>query len=253
MRGRTEALTRVSSAITLLHVYRSLVLVSVIAFLLPGCPRSDRGSLGVDGALPDATSAPRRDTDGDGLCDGQEETRGLRVDDPDTDADGFSDLMEVSLSYDAFLPTSPNRETIVVMEETAAGEARVVITASVNGMGETYSGSFQSVEQLFADDRDASDYYESSGPVGAEPMTNVFATEPSTQSFLGVSGRTQLIFEVRLAFRGSPEGCMRAYPFQYLVKREDGRIVAAQRFTLVVAPPGMSPGAGTWCGADPCW
>ncbi len=195
----------------------------------------------------------RRDTDGDGLCDGREEMRGLRIDHPDTDGDGFSDLVEVSLSFDPLQPTSPNREAIVLMEETNAAEARVVITTSVNGGGEAFGGSFLSIEQVFPDGHDASEFYESSGPVGAEPMGNVFALDPSTQSFLGVDGRTQLIFEVRLVFRGSPVGCMRAYPFQYLVKREGGSVVAAQRFTLVVAPVGARPGAGTWCGADPCW
>jgi hypothetical protein len=232
----------------------SFVLAFVFAaILLTGCPRSDRPSL-LDGSLAPDAATSRRDTDGDGLCDGQEETRGLRVDHPDTDGDGFSDLMEVSLSFDAFQPTSPNRETIVLMEETTTtGEARVVVTTSVNGGGETYSGSLQSIEQTMPDGHDVLDFYESSGPVGAEPMTNVFAIDQPTQSFLGVSGRTQLVFEVRLAFRGTPAGCMRAYPFQYLVKREDGNIVAAQRFTLVIAPPGSRPGVGTWCGADPCW
>ncbi|MDQ3031852.1 MAG: hypothetical protein M3Y87_05495 [Myxococcota bacterium] len=223
--------------------------------LLAGCPRSQPPPYWLDGGpRVDAAVPGRIDSDEDGLCDPQEEMRGLRIDHPDTDGDGYSDLTEVSLGFDAFQPASPDRETIVLLPETPTSEARVTFNLAVSGMGETYAGSFQAVDQIFPDGIDASDFYAGSGPVGAEPMVNVFAIDEARQSFVGVTGRTQLIFDVRFAFATSePLGCMRAYPFQYVVKREDGRIVTARRFTLVVAPNGASPGAGTWCGASPCW
>ena len=230
-------------------------LLAALTFLLAGCPRSQPPPYWLDGGpRVDAGNPGRIDSDEDGLCDPQEEMRGLRIDHPDTDADGYSDLTEVSLGFDPFLRSSPDRDEILVLPETPTGQARVTFDFAVSGMGETYAGSFQAVDQMFSDGIDASDFYEGSGPVGAEPPTNVFAIDEERQSFVGVTGRTQLIFDVRFAFGTTePMGCMRAYPFQYIVKREDGRIVTARRFTLVVAPNGERPGAGTWCGARPCW
>lgn len=239
---------------TVLGLVSPAVLLTALALFSAGCPRSVRPPFEFDsGPGLDAQDPSRIDSDEDGLCDPQEEMRGLRTDDPDTDGDGYSDLAEVSLGFDAFQPSSPDRETIIVVAETATGEGRVTIAVPVSGMGESFSGSFQPVDQIFPDGIDASHYYEASGPVGAVPMTNVFGLDAATQSFIGVNGRTQLVFEVRFRFAEPALGCMRAYPFQYLVKREDGRLVSAQRFTLVVAPRGQTPGAGTWCGARPCW
>jgi hypothetical protein len=256
--GRTWCLTdRMAPTTVVLVSLRSAALASAVvalAVLASGCPRSERPPWTFDaGPGLDAQDPARIDSDEDGLCDPQEEMRGLRVDDPDTDGDGYSDLAEVSLGFDAFQPSSPDRETIVIVPETSVGDGRVTLSVAVNGMGETYSGSFQAVDQIFPDGIDASDFYEGSGPVGAVPMVNVFAIDEARQAFVGVHGRTELLFDVRFAFSGAPLGCIRAYPFQYVVKRDDGRIVTARRFTLVVAPNGERPGAGTWCGARPCW
>lgn len=228
-------------------------MLAALAIGSAGCPRTTAPPPWDAGPGLDAQDPSRIDSDEDGLCDPQEVSRGLRVDDPDTDRDGYSDLAEVSLGFDPLLPASPDRETIVFVREAAEGNGRVTITVAVNGTGETYAGSFQAIDQIFPDGIDASDFYAGSGPVGAEPMANVFRLDEGTQSFVGVRGRTLLVYDVRLAFTGAALGCMRAYPFQYVVKREDGRVVAARRFTLVVVPDGMRPGEGTWCGARPCW
>lgn len=255
---RTRCLTGELAPTTLRGVsLRSLVLAATLAAMAigtAGCHRSERPPFTFDGGPGlDAQEPARVDSDGDGLCDPQEEMRGLRIDDPDTDGDGYSDLAEVSLGFDPFRPSSPDRDTILIIPETALGAGRVTLSVPVNGMGETYSGSFQAVDQIFPDGIDASDYYDRSGPVGAVPMVNVFAIDEARQAFVGVRGRTELLFDVHFAFSGAALDCMRAYPFQYVVKREDGRIVTARRFTLVVAPNGARPGAGTWCGARPCW
>ncbi len=48
--------------------------------------------------------------------------------------------------------------------------------------------------------------------------------------------------------------CMRAYPFAYQLKLQDGNIVGVQSRMLLVAPRGMEPGRGAWCPAtDGCF
>lgn len=226
-------------------------LIAVVALALAGCPRSAPASPDGGGDEIDVVS-PVLDTDRDGLCDGQEISRGLRIDDPDSDADGFSDLAEVSLGADPLLPASPEREQVILLEEVVGATARATATALVRGMGETYRGTFTPVRQIFDDGvADAGTFLLEARAVGADPMANVFRIEG--QTFEGVRGRTALVFEVLFRFTGEPRGCIRAYPFQYIVRRDDGRTVLASRFTLVVAPRGSRPGAGSWCTFDPCF
>jgi hypothetical protein len=216
-----------------------------------GCHRSEpRPSLDADaGHAPDALD-PLRDTDFDGLCDPHELSRGLRVDDPDSDGDGYSDLAEVSLGFNPLLPSSPDRDRIVLLSEGST--ARATVTVTVRGAGEDYYGAFQVARQVYEDGGSAADFFTSAAAVGASPMTNVFSIEG--QRFRRVIGRTALFFEVAFALPDDPRDCIRAYPFQYTVKRDgDGRIVALERFTLVVAPEGLRPGAGRWCAPDPCY
>lgn len=200
------------------------------------------------GGIADAFE-PSVDTDGDGLCDGQELSRGLRIDDPDSDGDGYSDWVEVSLGFDPLRPSSPNRDRIVLLEEGST--ARATVTVVVRGMGETFYGSFQATRRFVDDGSSAADFFTGAAAVGAEPMGNVYAIED--QRFVRVLGRTALVFEMWFALAENPRDCLRAYPFEYVVKRDsDGRIGAMERFTLVVAPAGMRPGSGTWCAPEVC-
>lgn len=221
------------------------VLVSTMALALAGCPRSTP-SLQDSGADAD----PFADSDGDGLCDPQELARGTRVDDTDTDADGYSDLAEVSLGFDPLLPASPDRADVVILQEVPGATAHVTAIVAVSGSGETYTGAFMPGRQAYDDGQSAAMYFESAAAIGAEPMENVVAIEG--ESFLAVNGRTQLVFDVRFRFDAGVQSCLRAYPFQYAVKRDDGRIVGIRRFTLLIQPPAGGPGDGTWCAPVPC-
>jgi hypothetical protein len=218
-----------------------------------GCRRAFSGFDG--GPRPPAEDAGPTDidTDGDGLCDGQELSRGLRADNADTDADGYSDFAEVSLGDDPTLPSSPDRERLVFLSEASMAAAEVAVAMPVLGAGEVYQGAFQSLSQVYPDDQSAGSYFAGGTAVGATPGTQVFRVEPEAQRFVGVQGRTLLVFRVQFAYQGPVRGCLRAYPFLYSLKREDGRIVGQRRYTLVVVPDGGRPGESTWCGASPCW
>jgi hypothetical protein len=237
-----------------------LLRIAVVTMLVPAamviasCRRSHPPIVFDAGPGADVPLLDRLDSDADGLCDVQEVSRGLMADDPDTDGDGFSDLAEVSLGFDALMPTSPDRARIVMLEERPTARARIAVTVIVSGMGETFSGTFQTVPRVFSDGIDASLYFERASAVGAAPMANIVSVDPEGQQFVGVMGRTALTFDVSFGFDDDAQlGCRRAYPFQYTVKREDGRVVATERLTLVLWPEGATPDEGEWCGARPCW
>jgi len=195
--------------------------IAVASLALAGCPRSNPPFLHDGGGID---AAPYVDTDEDGLCDPHELSRGTSLDDPDTDADGFSDLVEASLGFDPLLPASPERDLLVFLREQPGATAHVTLALPVSGMGETFTGTFTSARQVFEDGQSATLFFDSAEAIGAEPLTNVFSIEG--ESVLGVNGRT------------------------HAVKRDDGRIVAIRRLTLVIDP--TDPDA-PWCGARPCW
>ncbi|AKF09609.1 hypothetical protein DB32_006758 [Sandaracinus amylolyticus] len=231
---------------------RSIAVLAALVMLAAttsGCPRRRNPWLFDAGPEGDGGGD---DSDRDGLCDEHERSRGLRIDDPDTDADGYSDLTEVSLGHNPLSRTSPNADRVIFLRETATGTARATVSIAVEGSGETFSGSFTPAAQVVPDDVDADAYFAGAGPVGAEPMANVFELDEATQSFIGVRGRTLLIYEVRFQFSGEARECMRAYPFQYTVKRDDGVVVATERLTLVVVPGSGRLEDEVWCPVSPC-
>ncbi len=216
-----------------------------------GCRRSTTLPPFDAGPPPDAPP-PGIDTDGDGLCDVSEVSRGLDAASPDTDGDGFSDYVEIQNAFDALSPRSPDRTLSTYLDERVDATALISVGISVRGGGETYRGGFQSLVQVLPDGTQAGAFFVEAEAVAANPMGNVFALEG--ERALGVSGNTLLLYELRFAFPASetPRGCMRAYPLLYTVNREDGRIVAQQRLFIVVGPEGMSPDSGTWCARTPC-
>lgn len=217
--------------------------------LAPACSSRPRPP-GLIDAQVDALP-PFTDSDGDGLCDENEATRGTRADLADSDDDGYTDLVEVLNGFDPLLPASPDRDVLVFMNEAIGGTATATTTVSVRGDGESYLGTFDDVPPPLTDGQSAGTFFAGSRAVGATPMENVIVVEG--EQFVAVRGRTLLVFETLFEFDGEVRNCMRAYPFQYIVKRDDGSTVAQRRFVLVVTPPGMRPGEGEWCMPAGCF
>lgn len=205
---------------------------------------------------PDA--AAHRDTpeildrDGDGLCDGTELARGLDPESADTDGDGFSDLTELQINADPLMIDSPDRDTLVVLPTERLATTSVAFTYTVRGEGGSYVGGFSARPRPLADETSANDFFLSAVAVAATPPEHAALIEG--ERFVGVVGRTLLSYQVDFEYRDDALiECMRAYPFSYQVKLEDGNIVGYQQRILLVAPRGMEPGNGPWCGVGACF
>lgn len=192
------------------------------------------------------------DSDGDGLCDDTEHSRRTDPFDPDTDADGFNDWVEVVYSYDPLLPASPPRDMVVSLHETPEARAQVPVSVVVRGRGEDYAGAFEALRALDPLDTTAAAFFDSAVALFANPPDNAAIVEEEEERFRVVVGTTELNFEVRLAFGDDiPRSCLRAYPFRYTIKRSDGRIVGSQRRLLVIVPDGGTIARSEWCAPSP--
>jgi len=225
--------------------------------LAAGCPISKPppAPLRDLGTLPDSFILPGVDTDEDGVCDDSEFALDLDPMLPDTDLDGYPDWFELAAGYQGTIPSSPPREELLILAESADGEVTASIATRVNGMGETFSGSFdpQIIRDSFG--ATAGDFFVSARATGAEPPANVVRIDPDGRRFDGVRGRTLLFSEVRLAFGDdTPLLCVRAYPFRYFMKTDTGRIVGSARRLVLILPPGATAASGPWCTPPPpCW
>ncbi len=204
----------------------------------------------MDAGPGDTGPTPEQDTDGDGLCDLDETERRTDPLSADTDADGFSDYVESVTGSDPFMIGSPNRDLLVFLREDDGAYIDVPISFSVRGIGETFLGSYLAQPMLIPDDgTTALTFYAGGHSAGASPMENVRGASED-ERFRGVFGRTLLAFSMRFEQRQAPRGCMRAFPFGYSLKRDDGSYAGTVIRWLVIAPTGMQPGApgAVWCG-----
>lgn len=224
--------------------------------LLSGCPSSvppapppppsDAGD------LADASSDVGLDSDGDGLCDRTEPSYHTDPANPDSDADGYPDGVEVIDGDDPLAPAEPLRERVVFLTENADATATFTVTLAVRGEGESYTGAFQSLRTRDAFGREAGAFFEKALATIANPPDNVIAIDG--EQFIAVTGRTLLVFELSFAFGDElPRSCAAAYPFRYNIKRQDGRLVSTVRYTLVVLPPGQTPSSAAWCQLSACF
>jgi len=225
--------------------------------LLAGCPTSNPPFTPPpppDDAGPDvdAPSDIGLDTDQDGLCDRTEPSYHTDPLNPDSDGDGYPDGTEVIDGDDPSLPSEPIRDRIVFLTEAPDATATLTITQAVRAAGESYTGAFQSLTTRDAYGRQAGDLFVSASATVATPPDNVIAIDG--EQFIGVNGRTLLVYELSFAFGDQiPRDCAAAYPFRYNIKRQDGRLVATTRYTLVVLPPGATPASAPWCVLAGCF
>lgn len=237
---------------------RASVLLLTACALLAGCPDTvapPAGTLdaGDGGPGPDAID-PYIDSDDDGLCNNTEFGRGTDPFSGDTDADGYSDWMEISFGFDPLLPASPDRTIVSTMSEAPEAGAEVRVPVLVRGQGEDYAGAFEGLPARDPELLFARDFFSSAIALHASPPDHVTSVEAEAQIFRLVRGDTELVFEVRFAMGENAERrCLRAYPWRYTVKRSDGRLVAAERFILVIVPQGETFRSASWCAPTlPC-
>jgi len=255
-----RTLTRAGPADTL-RVRRSMAqppshrLCILGALFLVGCPESTAPPAPGPDAGPSDAPAPEVDTDGDGLCDDTEVARLTDPEDSDTDGDGYSDYVEAIFGYDPRVPSSPARDDVVSLREHPEASVQVTVSVIVRGAGEDFTGAFEALSARDPLGLTALGFYERSVALFANPEANVAVMEPDAERFGGVIGTTQLNYEVRLAFGPNLERrCLRAYPFRYVVKRSDGRVVSSARRLLVIVPVGETIAGGAWCApSGPCF
>lgn len=213
--------------------------------------------MGTPPPIPDASLdttpdvIPTGDTDGDGLCDTTELARGTDPSSLDSDSDGFTDYAEVVFGFNPTVPSSPDRSTVFVLQESPSGALQVPIEQAVRGGGEDYQGSFEATLVNDRGDQSAETFYLESVPTFSVPIENVALVDEDSEAFRGVIGRTLLGFEVRFAYgEAITRSCIRAYPFRYNIKRSDGRLLAVNRSLLLILPPGETLATGEWCVPD---
>lgn len=202
----------------------------------------------MDGDMPDGFMLPTGDTDGDGLCDDSEISRGTDPLVSDTDGDGFTDFVEVMFGTDPMLSSSPDRDTVFLLRENPESSVQIPISRRISGGGEDYVGAFESLGRPDLAGATAADFYAGSVALFADPAENAAIVDGDAETIFGVVGRTLLGYEVRMAFGSNlPRSCIRAYQFRYNIKRSDGRLVGLERRLVVVLPTGDRLDSGEWC------
>ncbi|MEM9193719.1 MAG: hypothetical protein AAGF12_31380 [Myxococcota bacterium] len=202
----------------------------------------------LDSGSPDRMVSVNQDTDDDGLCDLTEGQRNTNPFEADTDNDGFSDFFETNTGFDPTRNSSPEDEIVYLLREDDSSTVSIVHNVTVRGQGEDYTGAFETLPVDDLQGTQALDFYDGGQLLYAVPDGNVALMEPDRQAARGVVGETQLGFEMRFRYTEEMDRpCIRGYPFRYIVKRNDGRLVSSRRFLLVILPPGGRIGSEPWC------
>jgi Bacterial TSP3 repeat len=235
----------------------------VVACVLGACSLSQRPDASLvpepaaDGGTPiDAATLSPDDTDGDGLCNETEKDVGTDPEVLDTDGDGYPDLVEVMAEFDALDALSPGLDQVATL---AAERGRVLdfeVRATVDGMGEGYTGVFAAYPSTNVDGLMAVDFLKRSTAFGAEPLDHVRGVDVDGAHFDSVLGRTRLSFRLRFAFNlvSSDFPCADAFSFTYGVKDDLGRRRGVRDYVLIVVPEGATGmSAADFCVPPACF
>ena len=228
-------------------------LFALVAGAVLGC-----GSAPKVASKPSAKPDPRvmssaSDVDADGLCDASESEVGSDKHAADTDGDTLTDLVEVAYAFDVLDATDPPAERLVFLQGRAGASIDFAVRATVTGMGDEQTGTFEADPTPYDDQATAEEFFLGATAVSAEPRENVRGIDSASERFVSVLGETRLGFSLRFQHPGGDiASCIRAYPFRYAIKSSRGELGHLERYLLVVIPPAASLESGPWCGLDPC-
>lgn len=177
--------------------------------------------------------APQGDADGDGLTNAEEALYGTKTDNADTDADGFSDSVEVINLYNpagfkptklieaglvkAFLPAGAAWELLVPSAWTpvAAGAGGAISYQIPTGQNEL----FIFTEEENPESKSALDFYLSQNPDASPSQAQSFTTKSGLDGVRTADGRsafiavgTKVVAFSRQAADGSAAGFVNIFP-----------------------------------------
>lgn len=197
------------------------------------------------------------DADDDGLCDSREEELGTDARTKDSDADGLPDMPELVNGFDPTDPSTPAIDQLGYLEARISATVDFPVRATVDGNGESISGSFLTLPALDPDGLTAADFFRSAVAVSADPIDSVRRINGDSARFGSVLGKTRLAFSLRFEYSGEAQlhedlSCARAYPFRYAIKTDDGRLRAERLFLLVIVPEGANAAEIDYCRPPYC-
>jgi len=166
----------------------------------------------------------------------------------DSDADGFSDWFEYVNRMAPLRSDVPEREIFVPMVETPEASVTRTFLLEVRADGEDYQGHFAAFDAGDPLGITAADFITGIEADFADPPDNVGLVENGTGVFHGVTRRTVLGFELSVAYGDQPpRSCIRAFPFEVIVKSSLGRIYLREDRFILILPVGETTRTGTWC------
>ncbi len=231
------------------RVKRLSSLFYAVTILTSACSVSrEPGLSDRDGGGYDAGPIPGVDSDGDALCDITEAGIGSDPNDVDSDDDSFPDDVEWRANYDATAPAEPARDHVIYIRETATEPLSTTIVVPVRGAGQVFQGYVSASGSLRESELIVTDFLAQGFALDAYPRANVLNIDSEAARFIGVEGRTQLVFSIAFQNGTNPlRDCIRAFPFRFNVKTDVGNIVWSDAYLLVVVPDPASAHASEWC------
>lgn len=191
-----------------------------------------------DAAMPPAVD----DEDGDGLCNETEAEIGSDPSEVDTDHDGFSDFVEFMAAFDPKSVESPGLDQVGVLIAKHGATLDFETRATVDGMGEGYTGVLTAYPSFNVDGFTVESYLVNGRALAASPPDNARDVEPERARFGTIVGHTRLSFRLRFDYKkGSQDAtCADAFSFSYGVKDDLGRREGTRDYLLVVVPDGSA-------------
>ena len=191
------------------------------------------------------------DPDGDGLCTATERNLGTDPMAADTDGDGWPDGAEWQASSDPTDATEPDPAFVDALTEGAGAPLYISVLVETRARGHDLTGGIEDTA-LFEDGRRASQWLAALRAAAAYPSYRVAWIDEENATYRGVEGRVLVAFE--LSFQVPAEaarGCARAYPYWFVLKRNDGVRWIVQRRWLRVAAPQGTGATEAWCLSRP--